>query len=221
MKLEVERLTKRLGGRAVLDRLDLRCEGPEITAILGENGSGKSTLLRIVAGVLLPDSGVLKLDGAPLDSGDRAGRRHIGYVPEANDAMPHLSVAELLALWAALKRAPPAPRALVERLGVTPILGQRTGTLSLGQRRRVGLVAALLGSPWLLVLDEPTNGLDPDGAELLVALLREHVQGGGAVLVATHDLPFCSALDARRLRLVGGQLCTDRADAPEQSSSAP
>ncbi|HEX2574557.1 MAG TPA: ATP-binding cassette domain-containing protein, partial [Polyangia bacterium] len=140
MRLEIERLRKWLGGRRVLDGLELVCEGTGVHAILGANGTGKSTLLRIVAGVLEPDGGAVRLDGRRLDVGDRAGLRHLGYVPEAADPLPHLTVGELLALVTALKRAA-APRAeLVERLGVQPTLGQRIGTLSLGQRRRAGLL---------------------------------------------------------------------------------
>jgi ABC-2 type transport system ATP-binding protein len=211
MRLEIERLRKWLGGRRVLDGIELVCEGAGVSAILGANGTGKSTLLRIVAGVLEPDGGKVRLDGRRLDVGERAGLRYLGYVPEAADPLPHLTVGELLALVTALKRvAAPRPE-LVERLGVQPILVQRIGTLSLGQRRRAGLLAALIGDPWLLVLDEPTNGLDPGAVELLADLLKEHVQRGGAVLLATHDLDFCAAVSARRLRLHAGRL-EDEAD---------
>lgn len=211
MRLEIERLRKWLAGRWVLDGLELVCEGAGVSAILGANGTGKSTLLRIIAGVLESDGGTVRLDGRRLDGGDRAGLRHLGYVPEAADPLPHLTVGELLALVTALKRAAEPRSELIERLGVQPTLGQRIGTLSLGQRRRAGLLAALIGDPWLLVLDEPTNGLDPGAVELLADLLREHVQRGGAVLLATHDLNFCGAVAARRLRLHAGHLVNEAA----------
>ena len=120
-------------------------------------------------------------------------------MPEAGDPPPHLTVAELGALVAALKRVDAALP--VERLQLAGFLDQRIGSLSLGQRRRACLAAALLGDPWLLVLDEPTNGLDPGGAEVLAGLLREHTAAGGAALVATHDLRFADAVAAERLDL--------------------
>ena len=113
-----------------------------------------------------------------------AALRHLGYAPEASDLPAHLGVGELVAL-AALKRCDPPSPELADRLGVTPLLPQRLGSLSLGQRRRAGLLAALVGDPDLLVLDEPTNGLDADGIAVLAALLRER-GGRGAALVATH-----------------------------------
>jgi ABC-2 type transport system ATP-binding protein len=187
MKLRVVDVGKRLGGRRVLDRISFELSGGTL-AVVGANGSGKTTLLRIVAGVLPSDEGMVFLDGA------------FGYVPETADPPAHLTVAELLALVAALRRAPPLTVDLQWRLGLDAIAGQRIGSLSLGHRRRACLGAALVGAPWLLVLDEPTNGLDPPGVELLGALLREHASGG-AVLLATHDLAFADALGAGRLRL--------------------
>ena len=199
-------LCKRLGGRLVLDRVDLTIDAPGSIALCGENGAGKSTCLRILAGVIAADEGALLFDGDPLDEDNRRARRHLGYVPESADPMPHLSVGELLALVAALKRAPPLAGEVIDRLGARSILSQRIGTLSLGQRRRACLCAALVGDPWLLLLDEPTNGLDPDGVKLLAELLREHAGRGGAALVATHDLAFAEVIGARTWKLASGRL---------------
>jgi ABC-type multidrug transport system ATPase subunit len=196
VSLEVRALRKRLGTRDVLDGLSLRLEHG-VLAILGANGSGKTTLLRIIAGVLEPDEGSVTLRQLPL----RRAHAHLGYVPESADPPPHLTVLELERLVCALRGAPPLMPALRERLGVVGIAGQRIGSLSLGQRRRACLAAALVGAPWLLVLDEPTNGLDPDGVAMLAALLREHVAAGGAAIVATHDLDFAAAVGAERRSL--------------------
>jgi ABC-type multidrug transport system ATPase subunit len=195
MTLRVVDLGKSLGGRRVLDRVAFDLDGGAL-AVVGANGCGKTTLLRVVAGVLPPDEGAVLLHGKPL-AGQRAA---LGYVPEAADPPAHLTVAELLALCASLRRAPALAPARAARLGLDAIAGQRLGSLSLGQRRRACLGAALVGDPWLLVLDEPGNGLDPDGQALLVELLGEHARRG-AVLCATHDLAFADALGARRLRL--------------------
>ena len=190
MKLRLADVGKRLGGRRVLDRVGLELDGGAL-AVVGPNGCGKTTLLRIVAGVLAPDEGDVLLDGHRLD------RARLGYVPEAADPPAHLTVEELLALVAALRRASPLAQPLKTELGLDGIAGQRIGSLSLGQRRRACVGAALVGSPWLLVLDEPTNGLDPVGVDLLARLLRDHA-AHGAILLATHDLAFADGLGARR-----------------------
>ncbi|MBI4956133.1 MAG: ATP-binding cassette domain-containing protein [Myxococcales bacterium] len=206
MSLVVTGIDKRLGGKVVLAGASLACARGELVALTGENGAGKSTLLRIVAGELLPDAGRMTLDGTPLDTAHAAARRELGYVPEGACPLPLLTVAELAALVAALKGAPPAPESLVLRLGVGPFLCERMGSLSLGQRRRACLLLALVGAPWLLVLDEPTNGLDAEGVAMLAELLAEHAGAGGAALFATHDLDFADGLGARRLALAGGRV---------------
>jgi ABC-2 type transport system ATP-binding protein len=197
MTLQVSNLRKRLGGKRVLDRISLELDGGAL-AVLGKNGCGKTTLLRIIAGVLPADSGTVSLGGGGKPAARE--RQALGYVPEAADPPSHLTVDELLALVAALRRAPALDADLGRRLGLDGTAGQRIGSLSLGQRRRACLGAALVGSPWLLVLDEPTNGLDPGGVELLAELLRDQARRG-AVLLATHDLAFADAIGARRLVL--------------------
>jgi ABC-type multidrug transport system ATPase subunit len=201
VSLRLRGVSKRLGGCAVLAHLDAEVAAGHATALLGANGVGKSTLLRIAAGVLAPDAGEVTLAGDSLLAADGAVRRRLGYVPEHPDALPHLTVRELVRLCAALKRAPFPDDALLARLGADVLLDRRTHALSLGQRRRAFLAAALVGAPALLLLDEPSNGLDPDGVAMLVALLRERCAAGAAVLVATHDLAFADALGAARLPL--------------------
>ncbi len=197
MTLSVRSLRVRLDGRPVLRGVSLELEPGQVLAVVGPNGSGKTTLLRTVAGVLAPDEGSVTIKGEPL----RRARRHLGYVPEGADPPPHLTVAELEALVASVRRAPPLSHALRERLGVTAYRDQRIGSLSLGQRRRACLAAALVGDPWLLVLDEPTNGLDPSGVGDLAALLGERRDAGHGALISTHDLAFADILGARRLEL--------------------
>jgi ABC-2 type transport system ATP-binding protein len=195
MTLKVNKVSKKLGGRRVLDRLSLELDGGAL-AVIGQNGCGKTTLLRIVAGVLPADQGAVLFDDEPA----ARSRHRLGFVPEAADPPAHLTVDELLALVAALRRAPALDGDLKSRLGLDDTARQRIGSLSLGQRRRACLGAALIGAPWLLVLDEPTNGLDPGGVALLAELLRDHA-GRGAILFATHDLDFADAIGARRLDL--------------------
>jgi ABC-type Mn2+/Zn2+ transport system ATPase subunit len=203
--LEMTAVRKRLGTRVVLESIDLACAPGETALVLGENGAGKSTLLRVAAGVVEPDAGAVAVAGAPL-AGGAAPRRALGYAPDTADAFPDLSVRELLALVAALKQAPPADPALRDRLGLAPVWHQRLRTLSFGQVKRTYLLAALVGPPPLLILDEPSNGLDPDGVRTLQALLRERAARGEASLVATNDAAFADGVAGPRHRLAAGRL---------------
>jgi ABC-type multidrug transport system ATPase subunit len=182
---------KRLGGRDVLAGANLRVDDDELVALFGENGAGKSTLLRIVAGIIDADAGGVT----------GVTRAELGYVPEAADLLPELTPRELARLVAAMKRTAPPGDELIDRLGVRGHIDQPLGSLSLGQRRRACLLAALVGTPRLLVLDEPTNGLDVDGVAMLVEVLR-----GKMALVATHDRPFAEAIGARCLTIVDGKV---------------
>ncbi|WP_245913752.1 ATP-binding cassette domain-containing protein [Nannocystis exedens] len=203
--LEMLGVRKRLGTRIVLGHIDLRCAAGEVVLLLGENGAGKSTLLRIAAGLVEPDRGSVTVAGAALDGGT-AGRRALGYAPDTADAFPDLGVRELLALVAAIKRAPlPSPQ-LCARLGLTAVMDQRMRTLSFGQVKRTYLAAATIGAPPLWILDEPSNGLDPEGGALVATLLHEHAAAGGAALVATNDARFVGLCPGRTVRLMDGAL---------------
>jgi ABC-type multidrug transport system ATPase subunit len=198
--LHVAHLSKRLGGTQALDDVSFDHD-VGVLAILGENGAGKSTLLQILVGLIRPDSGLVTLAGRTV-----ADSRHaLGFVPEAADPLPFLSVYELLSLVAAVKAAPLLEEA-IDALGLRALLDQRIGTLSLGQRRRACVAAALTGRPWLLVLDEPTNGLDAEGTETLARTLERHVAGGGTAVVATHDVAFCDRIARKTIRLHAGRI---------------
>ena len=208
-RLVVHGVRKILGGRWVLDGVDLTWDRPGTLVLHGENGAGKSTLLRILAGVIPADAGEIVVHGHRLTTDRLGALRRLGYAPEIAELPSHLRVAELVALVAALKQCnAPAP-ALIERLGVTAILGQRLGSLSLGQRRRACLLAALTGDPDLLVLDEPTNGLDREGIALLIDLLAERAASGLAAVVATHDRAFIARVATAKIAVVGGRAVPD------------
>jgi ABC-type multidrug transport system ATPase subunit len=204
--LEIDGLKKRLGGRWVLDGVSLAWKGPGALVVMGENGAGKSTLLRVVAGILSADEGTVRIAGEALPGRRVQALRHVGYAPEASDLPPHLTAAGLVSLVAALKEAPRPPATLVARLGVGSFLDQPLAGLSLGQRRRATVLAALTGDPELLVMDEPTNGLDTEGAAVLVSLLREREERGLSALVATHDRSFVDAVARSSLELANGRL---------------
>ena len=206
MKLQVRELCKRLGQRAVLRDVELECRDGDLAIILGENGSGKSTLLRLLAGVIEPDRGQIRIDGHEVRGGGVIARQHLAFVPDASDPLPDLAVDEFLALVAALKRCPLPPAATYERLSVAAIGAQRMGSLSFGQRKRVCLLAAHIGDPWLWLLDEPSNGIDPAVVELIRTLIAERSRRGQATLLSTNDQPFASALTGQLYRLHAGSL---------------
>lgn len=208
-------ISKTFRGRLVLDALNLSCESGEVCVILGENGSGKSTLLRVLCGMIEPDVGSVHLQGHSLGGGGVEARRHLGYVPDGTDALPELSLREYISLVRALRRLrrdEAAERELLdwrEQLELHAPWHQRLSTLSYGQRKRAGLLAALLGDPWLLILDEPSNGLDAEGVSWLCALCEQRRRAGRATLLASNDLPFVTRLGARLQRLSQGKLRTE------------
>jgi ABC-type multidrug transport system ATPase subunit len=198
----------------VLDGVELACAPGEVCAVLGENGAGKSTLLRVLCGMLEPEGGAILIQGHELTGGGVEARRHLGYVPDGTELLPDLSLREFIALVRSLRQLPAdaaAERDLAsrrQRLGLEQAWHQRLATLSFGQRKRACLLAALLGDPWLLILDEPSNGLDPSGVAQVLELIAERQARHQATLLASNDLPFVrqlatslgSALHCQRLR---------------------
>lgn len=201
MSLRVERLVVRRGGRTVIDGIDLEAQAGEIVGVVGKNGCGKSTLLMAIAGVLEPTDGRVVVEGASVwgTSRDRArARKALGYVPEGADPPGFLRAGELWALCAAARGASPPSPELVAKLGLDELTELALERMSLGQRRRACLGAALLGPPALLVLDEPDNGLDVRRMDALVELLRANP---GATILSTHDTALLERIGARTLPL--------------------
>jgi ABC-type multidrug transport system ATPase subunit len=204
--LRVDQVRKRLGGRRVVDEVSFTCAAGQTTVLTGHNGAGKSTLLKMIAGIMEPDAGSIEIGGQALGSRPMEARKRLGYVPEAANPPGHMTGTELFGLVRALKRAEPLSGSLYQALGLEPIARVRIERLSLGERRRVCLGAALIGEPLVLVLDEPTNGLDAGGVDTLAALLGARRDAGAAILLATHDSAFAESLADARLRMQDGRL---------------
>ena len=177
--------------RQVLKGVSLGMRGGEVLVLLGPNGAGKSTLIRVVSGRLTPDSGSVLIEGLSPATDARA-RARIGIVPQRIALFEKLSAAENLVAFARLmglqrRAVAPAVREALLRVGLAERARDRVGALSGGMQRRINIAAALLHKPRVLVLDEPTAGLDMAAQASLVALIRELRTDGLAVLLTTHD----------------------------------
>lgn len=187
-RIEIRGLSKRFGDVRAVDGLDLTVLPGRVTAFLGPNGAGKTTTLRMLLGLVQPTSGTATVDGVPYARLTQP-LRQVGALLEASDLHPARSGRDHLRVQARAA-AVDAHRVdeVLAQVGLTADAGRRAGQYSLGMRQRLGLAAALLGDPGVLVLDEPANGLDPEGIRWLRELLRHYAQQGRTVLVSTHLL---------------------------------
>jgi ABC-2 type transport system ATP-binding protein len=202
--LTLTNIGKRFGARKVLSGVSMTLQTGARLWISGANGSGKSTLLQIVSGVLQPDAGSVAIFDVPLDR-KRAALGALGYAPAAAEFPPHLLVCEILAFVATLKQLK-GHDSHIHAMGqwnLFDVASCKPGTLSLGERKRLVLAAATLGAPRLLVLDEPTVGLDASGRAELQRYLAEHHASGGTQILTSHE-GDPAATETRTLR--GGML---------------
>jgi ABC-2 type transport system ATP-binding protein len=200
------------GGRPVLQDLALRVPERRVTGLLGPSGCGKSTLMRAIVGVQCVDGGEVTVLGRP--AGHPALRRELGYVTQAPSVYADLTVSENLRHFAQLLRAPAGDVARVmDTVGLGDRGGQPVARMSGGQRARVSLAVALLGAPRLLVLDEPTVGLDPVLRRDLWRTFHELVAGGVTILVSSHVMDEAAACDLLVLMREGGLVAVETPDA--------
>jgi len=217
--LEVSGLSKRLGGRAVLDDVSLHVGSGEAVAIMGPSGSGKTTLLRCLTGLERADAGTVRvgpdeLRPAAPDYERVLGRirRRAGFVFQQwhlfrnRNVLGNVIEAPVHVAGQSEAEATSRAHALLERVGVAPRAHAFPHELSAGEQQRVAIARALAMGPEVLLMDEPTSALDPERAESLVALLRALVADGLALLAVTHDDRFAAALGGRVLTLRDGRL---------------
>jgi len=205
--VEVGRLTVVRGGQQVLRELDFGLAAQQVTGLLGPSGCGKTTLMRALVGVQSGITGSVTVLGRP--AGSRELRRRVGYVTQAPAVYPDLSVAENLRYFASVLGAPPTRVSeVLEQVSLADRAGQLVQTLSGGQRARASLATALLTTAELLVLDEPTVGLDPVLRRDLWELFRSLADAGTTILLSSHVMDEAARCD-RLLLLREGRLVAD------------
>lgn len=207
--LLIRGLVKRYGRRVVLPGVDLAFPAGQITAVVGPNAAGKSTLLKCVLGLARPDRGEVLLDGRRLN-GDPSLRRALGYMPQQPAFPEHLTGAEVLRLVSALRGdEAPEDEDLFEAFRLRPALGTPVRAMSGGTRQKLSAAVAFLYRPRLLVLDEPTAGLDPVASGALKEKIAEAARRGATVLLTSHLLPEMEELADRVVYLVEGEVRFD------------
>jgi ABC-2 type transport system ATP-binding protein len=208
MSVVVEDVSKIYGSQIALSKISFSAESGSILGILGPNGAGKSTLLRIIAGYLLPSSGWVKINNQFSDPDHLEFKRKIGYLPENNPLYTDLYVGEYLKLVAGLYKITNRNQRIEEMIGLTGLASEmhkKIGELSKGYRQRVGLAQALLHDPSLLILDEPTAGLDP-GQLVEIRQLIRNISHDKTVLISTHIMQEVEAICDRVLILNQGKM---------------
>ncbi len=209
---EAKTVSKTFGPVQALDRVSLEVRAGEVLALLGPNGAGKTTLVKILLGLLKPDRGEARLFGQ--DPAQPAARRRLGATPQESGFPPTLRVREVLALVRAHYPDPEDAPALLERFGLAALARRLASGLSGGERRRLSLALAFAGRPALVVLDEPTAGLDVAARRALWREIKNFRDRGGGVLLTTHDLNEADALADRVAILHRGRLlAVDRPEA--------
>jgi ABC-2 type transport system ATP-binding protein len=206
--ISVHRLTKRFGGVTAVDDLSFDVQAGTITGFVGPNGAGKTTTLRMILGLVRPTSGIALVDGVPYIGLDRPAR-HVGAVLESSGFHPGETARDYLRVLAYPSGVPNTRvDEVLDEVGLNGAARRRVGGFSLGMRQRLGLAGALLGDPGILVLDEPTNGLDPAGVHWLRDFLRQRVDRGGTVLISSHLLAELALSAEHVIVIKDGRLVT-------------
>ena len=211
--IAVQGVTKRFGSLVAVNDVSFEVDRGEVVGFLGPNAAGKTTTMRMLTGTLQPDSGVVQFDGVPIETDLREAKRRVGYLPESNPLYDEMLVVEYLEYVAEIRRlrgadATRAVRDAVEQTALDAVFFRPIGECSKGYRQRIGLAAAILHRPEILILDEPTEGLDPNQRveirKLIGALGAERT-----VLLSTHVMQEVEATCRRLLIIANGRLVAD------------
>ena len=211
--IKIDNLTRRYGDFTAVDAVSFQIGRGEVVGLLGHNGAGKTTIMRMLTGFLEPTAGSIQIDQLRMGPDTAAIQRRIGYLPENCPSWPEMSVVEFLQYQAVLHDVPAARReqaivAAIRRTALVEKATQSINTLSRGYRQRVGVAQAILHSPDIIILDEPTNGLDPTQILHMRELIRDLAKSA-TVIVSTHILQEVQAVCERVLILRAGRKVID------------
>ncbi len=209
--IRVESLTRTYGELRAVDRVSFEIGQGEIVGLLGHNGAGKTTIMKMLTGFLEPTGGAIEIDGLDIATDREAVQARIGYLPENDPLYPEMTVIDYLDYAAALHGVAERPariREALEKTALTPKAADAIATLSRGYRQRVGVAQAILHRPKVLILDEPTNGLDPTQVQHMRDLIRELARSA-TVILSTHILQEVQAVCDRVLIIRDGRMALD------------
>jgi ABC-2 type transport system ATP-binding protein len=211
--IEIERLSKRFGAFVAVDEVSFQVAKGEVLGFLGPNGAGKTTTMRMLAGFMAPSSGSARICGHDVQESPVEAKRNLGYLPEGAPTYPEMTVEGFLTFCARVRGhdARRAARRVADAIALTQLEGVRlqpVETLSKGFKRRVGLAQALLHDPPVLVLDEPTDGLDPNQKHEVRELIRR-MAPQKAIVISTHILEEVSAICTRAIIIARGKIVAD------------
>lgn len=205
--VDISDVSKIIKKQTILDRIRLQVHSGEVVALCGANGAGKSTLIRMLVGILQPTQGTIRINGLEWRKHRREYAAQIGYMPDDYHFGNGLSAAETLYFWAALRGLPRAraDEALAE-VGLSEHGGKPVSAFSKGMRQRVLFAQALLANPPLIILDEPTNGLDPYWMDAFVQLVKRLKHAGRTVIFSTHQINIAEAVADRAVFMHQGRI---------------
>ena len=221
--ITTKNLSKRYGDKLAVDDLTFTVTAGEVLGFLGANGAGKTTTMRMIAGFIAPSAGVVSVCGHDIEREPVAAKACMGYLPEGAPSYGEMTVSEFLDFVADVRDLKGERRRLrravvVERLGLAPVLEQVIETLSKGFRRRVGLAQALIHDPMVLILDEPTDGLDPNQKHEVRRLINE-LSKDKLVIVSTHILEEVHEVCTRAIIIADGRIVADETPSALESRS--
>ena len=215
--LEIQGLTKNYGRHTVVDNLSFSCGPGEVLGFLGPNGAGKSTTMKMVTGFVAPSAGSASICGHDIRTDTLAAQRRLGYLPEGAPLYAEMTPRQFLEFVADVRGLSGGARRdrlgeVIELLHLGPVLGQPIDTLSKGFKRRVGLAQAILHNPDVLILDEPTDGLDPNQKYEVRQLIRS-MSEEKLIVISTHILEEVDAVCTRAIIIADGRILVD--DTPD------
>ena len=222
--LQIEGLTKQFGAFTAVDNISFSVDRGEVLGFLGPNGAGKTTAMRMVTGFLPPTAGSVTVDGFDVSRQPIEVKRRIGYLPEGAPLYEDMTPLELLSYIADVRRISgqtkrDAIAKAASRINIEPVMHQSIGTLSKGFKRRVGIAQAILHDPDILILDEPTDGLDPNQKHEVRALINEMAENK-VIVISTHLLEELEVICSRAIVIAAGKIVADCSPAELEAQSS-